>query len=47
MPSYEQQLALYVYLLRQQQEKPVQGHLVLVNLADEAQRLLLVETDSR
>jgi len=41
-PAYEQQLTLYIHLLRQQRSGPVRGHLVLVNLADNATRVLVV-----
>src|SRR5712691_1963744 len=41
-PAYEQQLTLYVRLLRQQHSGPVHGHLVFVNLADNATKVLLV-----
>ncbi len=44
-PLYERQLALYVYLLRQQHVGPVRGHLVLVNLAAEQQKTLVVDPD--
>lgn len=40
--AYEQQLTLYVYLLRQQHTGAVCGHLVLVNLADEATKVLVI-----
>lgn len=45
-PAYEQQLMLYVHLLRQQHSGPVRGHLVLVNLADHAAKTLVVEPDA-
>src|SRR5215470_13750552 len=41
-PAYEQQLTLYVHLLRQQHTGPVRGHLVLINLADGATKVLAV-----
>src|SRR5262245_6342658 len=41
-PTYEQQLALYVHLLRQQHTGPVRGHLVFINLADSATKVLVV-----
>src|SRR5438309_4943280 len=41
-PTYEQQLTLYVHLLRQQHTGPVCVHLVLVNLADNTTKVLLV-----
>src|SRR5947209_11831116 len=41
-PAYEQQLTLYVHLLRQQHTGPVCGHLVFVNLADNATKVLMV-----
>src|SRR5438874_3998708 len=41
-PAYEQQLTLYVHLLRQQHTGPVRGHLVLINLADHASKVLIV-----
>ena len=44
-PLYERQLALYVYLLRQQHDGPVRGHLVLVNLAAEQRKTLVVDPD--
>ncbi|MGE3539496.1 MAG: helicase C-terminal domain-containing protein [Candidatus Tectimicrobiota bacterium] len=44
--AYEQQLTLYVHLLRQQHSGPVCGHLVLVNLADEAAKTLVIEPPS-
>src|SRR5262250_3622550 len=44
-PAYEQQLTLYVYLLRQQHSGPVRGHLVFVNLADNATKVLVVALD--
>src|SRR6266568_7301411 len=44
-PAYEQQLTLYVRLLRQQHSGPVHGHLVFVNLADNATKVLVVEPD--
>ena len=43
--AYEQQLTLYVYLLRQQRTGPVRGHLVLINLADNAAKVLVVEPE--
>jgi DNA excision repair protein ERCC-2 len=44
-PFYERQLALYVYLLKQQHSGSVRGHLVLVNLAGEQRKTLVVEPD--
>lgn len=44
-PAYEQQLALYIHLLRQESDAPVLGHLVLINLVDEAHKILLVDPD--
>ncbi|MGQ4809662.1 3'-5' exonuclease DinG [Candidatus Entotheonellaceae bacterium PAL068K] len=44
-PAYERQLSLYVYLLCQQHSGPVQGVLVLVNLADSRSKVLVVEPD--
>src|SRR5262249_41742042 len=41
-PAYEQQLTLYIHLLRQQHTGPVRGHLVLINLADNATKVLVV-----
>jgi DNA excision repair protein ERCC-2 len=46
-PAYERQLALYVYFLQQRHSGPVRGHLVLVNLADNCQKILVVEPDLR
>src|ERR671922_221011 len=43
--AYEQQLTLYVHLLRQQHTGPVCGHLVLINLADNASKVLIVEPE--
>ena len=43
--AYEQQLTLYVHLLRQQHTGPVRGHLVLINLADDASKVLVVEPE--
>jgi len=43
--AYEQQLTLYVHLLRQQHTGPVRGHLVLINLADNAAKVLVVEPE--
>lgn len=45
-PAYEQQLILYVHLLRAQHDGPIRGHLVLVNLASEHRKVLLVEPDA-
>ena len=42
-PTYERQLALYVALLRWQRDRPVRGHLVLINLTDNASLVLPVE----
>jgi DNA excision repair protein ERCC-2 len=44
-PAYEQQLTLYIYLLRQRHAGPIRGHLVLVNLADQQRRVLMVEPE--
>ena len=44
-PAYEQQLILYVYLLRQEHTGPVRGHLVLVNLASNQRKVLVVEPE--
>src|SRR5207249_6235408 len=44
--AYEQQLTLYVHLLRQQHTGPVRGHLVLINLADSATKILAVEPEA-
>jgi DNA excision repair protein ERCC-2 len=43
--AYEQQLTLYVHLLRQQHTGPVRGHLVLINLADDAAKVLVIEPE--
>ena len=43
-PTYERQLALYIALLQRQHEGPVRGHLVLINLTDNARTVLVVET---
>ena len=43
--AYEQQLTLYVHLLRQQHTGPVRGHLVLINVADNAAKVLVVEPE--
>src|SRR5437867_6863498 len=43
--AYEQQLTLYVHLLRQQHTGLVRGHLVLINLADDAAKVLVVEPE--
>ena len=42
-PAYERQLTLYIYLLHEQHHTSVRGHLVLVNLADNRSRVLVVE----
>ena len=42
-PTYERQLALYVALLKWQRNRPVRGHLVLINLTDNASLVLPVE----
>lgn len=42
-PTYERQLMLYVYLLHEQHHTLIRGHLVLVNLADNRSRVLVVE----
>ncbi|GIX49178.1 MAG: ATP-dependent helicase [Candidatus Tectimicrobiota bacterium] len=44
-PLYAQQLALYVYLLQRQSDRPVRGQLVLVNLADHQRRVLEMAPD--
>jgi DNA excision repair protein ERCC-2 len=44
-PTYEQQLTVYVYLLRQTHPGPVRGHLVLVNLAENQRKVLVVEPE--
>jgi len=44
--AYEQQLTLYVHLLQQEREGPVRGHLVLINLADNASKTLLIAPDA-
>ena len=44
-PTYEKQLALYLYLLGQTYEGPMCGHLVLINLADNARQTLVVAPD--
>jgi DNA excision repair protein ERCC-2 len=44
-PAYEQQLTLYVHLLRQYHQRPVRGHLVLVNLANDQRQVLVVEPE--
>ena len=46
-PLYERQLALYVYLLQQQHLGPVRGHLVLVNVAAEQRKTLVVDRMAR
>ena len=45
-PAYEQQLLLYVDLLHAQHDGPIRGHLVLVNLASEHRKVLVVEPDA-
>ena len=42
-PTYERQLALYIALLQRQHDGPVRGHLVLINLTDNACTVLAVE----
>ena len=42
-PTYQRQLALYIALLQRQQDGPVRGHLVLINLTDNACTVLTVE----
>ena len=42
-PVYERQLALYIALLHWQHDRPVRGHLVLINLTDDACTVLTVE----
>lgn len=44
-PTYEKQLALYLYLMGQTHDGPMRGHLVLINLADNARTTLVVEPD--
>jgi DNA excision repair protein ERCC-2 len=44
-PTYEKQLALYLYFMSQTHEGPMRGHLVLINLADNARTTLVVEPD--
>ncbi len=44
-PTYEKQLALYLYVMGQTHEGPMRGHLVLINLADNARTTLVVEPD--
>ncbi|MEE8305578.1 MAG: DEAD/DEAH box helicase, partial [Candidatus Tectomicrobia bacterium] len=44
-PTYERQLTLYVHLLHVQHNGPVRGHLVLVNLASDHHKVLVVEPD--
>jgi DNA excision repair protein ERCC-2 len=44
-PVYERQLSLYVYLLHQRHAGPIRGHLVLVNLADERRKTLVLQPD--
>jgi DNA excision repair protein ERCC-2 len=44
-PAYERQLALYIYLLSQDDHGPIRGHLVLVNVVDNQHKTLLVEPD--
>jgi DNA excision repair protein ERCC-2 len=45
-PAYEQQLTLYIQLLQHQYSMPVQGHLVLINLADNATKTLLLTPEA-
>ena len=42
-PTYERQLALYIALLQRQHDGTVRGHLVLINLTDNACTVLTVE----
>jgi DNA excision repair protein ERCC-2 len=44
-PAYEKQLALYLYFMGQTHGGPMLGHLVLINLADNARTTLVVEPD--
>ncbi|PON19086.1 hypothetical protein C2W62_04640 [Candidatus Entotheonella serta] len=44
-PTYEKQLALYLYFMGQTHDGPMCGHLVLINLADNARTTLVVEPD--
>ena len=46
-PTYEQQLALYLYLMGQSHDGPLLGHLVLINLTDNARATLVVEPDPK
>ena len=46
-PTYEKQLALYLYLMGQTHDGPLCGHLVLINLADNARATLVVEPDPK
>jgi DNA excision repair protein ERCC-2 len=44
-PTYEKQLALYLYFMGQTHTGPMRGYLVLINLADNARTTLVVEPD--
>ncbi len=44
-PTYEKQLSLYLYFMGQTHRGPMRGHLVLINLADNARTTLVVEPD--
>ena len=44
-PTYEKQLALYLYFMGQIHNGPILGHLVLINLADNARTTLVVDPD--
>ena len=46
-PTYETQLALYLYFMGQTHAGPMRGHLVLINLADNARTTLMVEPDPK
>ena len=45
-PAYALQLSLYLYLLKQETDIPLRGHLVLINLADDQRTVLIVEPDA-
>ena len=44
-PAHTLQLRLYLYLLSQEYDGPIRGHLVLVNLADNQRTVLSIEPD--
>ena len=46
-PTYEKQLALYLYFMGQIHTGPLLGHLVLINLSDNARTTLVVEPDPK